>query len=381
MSGEDADDFIEFCFTRLHSYGTVLGGVLDRMGEQVNNARPKDAIDLIWNGMFPSKDKPIPTVNPIKTSLVHPTRRITNHLVSHWVLLGGLTFTSGLLYYGWRKYSCIEPHLPLEYIHGKEGTPTVIILGDMNDPLIRSQVMDLYRRGYMIVIVSRQNNKIKAKYQNETDFLKFIDLDQQKDQYRLKDWILSRKFQIASILFMPNLSYYSTGETSIQTCQNEINNNVLFQYDNLLQIIHLLKLIQDKTKKYQLIFFNSTIPENLNLSPHPIEIIISGMIHSIYQNLTTYKNTFQLNMVNVGLLQIRGQLSNYKYLSSSGEDILKGLHEPIYQVIRKFNGNWLQKVLLMIQRFLSGNKFYMGRYSYVSTVPCFKYLLKLRIGF
>lgn len=387
MNGNKNDDFIDYCFTQLHFYGGHLNGILTKIGEKVNE-KHKTAIDIILNGMPHPKNAAVDMKNPIMPldNMFKFLKPITKNLVGHWPIYTAITFGGGLLYYGLKRYSFVEPQLPLECICNNTGIPTIVILGDMNDPLIRSQVMDLYRRGYMIILISRQNNKIKMRYQNETDFLKFIDLTQLKDQRQLKNWLLSEKFAICSILFIPNLSYYSTGETSIETTQNEINNNILYQYDNLLQIIHLLKLSSSSstdnngTKKYQLITFNSSIPKNLNLSQHPIEIIISGMIQSVYQNLTTYNKTLELNMVNVGLLQIRGQLSNYKYLSSSGEDTYRALHEPIYQLIRKFNGNWLQRFLLHLKRVFLGNKFYMGRYSYISAVPFVNTLLKIKLG-
>ena len=82
----------------------------------------------------------------------------------------GTTAVGVLLYWQFEYLVKIPAHLP------QSESKCVLVLGDMRDPIIRSQVMDLYRRRFVVfVCTSSAKTRAYLENQEDDDFLRFID--------------------------------------------------------------------------------------------------------------------------------------------------------------------------------------------------------------
>ncbi|CCF55534.1 hypothetical protein KAFR_0A00960 [Kazachstania africana CBS 2517] len=285
--------------------------------------------------------------------------------------LYGLGTSATVLVLFW-KLASIPSRLP------QNESLCVLILGDMSDPIVRSQVMDLYARRFTVFICSENAEKFK-KYKDETDFLIPIDASSSTDLQKFIDYLNSSSLpngRLASILFMPNLSYQPSGELSMEALQYEIKSNILISYNTLIKLLpHLLTTSRNKT---QLILFNPSLSYNLQMSNHPTELFISGFVSSIYHSLQKY-DSLNVMMIHLGLFQIQGQLSNYKYLKWSGSSIQSGLHSPVYKIIMSANGTPVQKLLLWFRTLFGRHPvFFLGRLSFISTWSIFPLMLRFK---
>ncbi|CCK71944.1 Ysc83p KNAG_0I01570 [Huiozyma naganishii CBS 8797] len=284
----------------------------------------------------------------------------------HWAVGLGSVAAASLVTFKLYQLLSLPEHVPI----AKDGRKQIIlILGDLNDPIIRSQVMDLYRRRYTVFVCSENADRYKGG-DEETECLIFIDPRVQNDLLRFTT--TCQKNRLYSILFMPSLAYHKPGETSTDMLQAEIKSNVLINYNSLLQV--LPHLPADKT---QLILFNPSLSYNLEAPHHPTETFVSGFITSVYKSLKNY-HTLDVCMIHMGLFQVRGQLSNYKYLDLKGSNIYNSLHTPVYQMIMHYNGNRLQRFLQYCYTLgRKSNVYYLGNYSFLSTLCIFPVFLEI----
>lgn len=288
---------------------------------------------------------------------------------NNWMLGVGCTLIGSALLWKTGSLLTIPSHVP------KAETQCILVLGDMSDPIVRSQVMDLYRRRFTVFVCSESSRRFKG-HENETDYLYYIDPSSQDDLYQFTSYLSSKgsdKRKLASILFMPNLAYHKPGDVSLTTLQYELRSNILINYNTLLKLIPLIP-----QEHIQLILFNPSLSYNLERAHHSTELFVSGFITSIYRSLKSY-NTLDVAMVHLGLFQVRGQLSNYKYLRLKGSDINQSLHKPIYRIIMNYNGNFLQQFAQFLYTFGSTRPiYYLGNYSFLATFSAFSNFIILK---
>ena len=299
---------------------------------------------------------------------------IGENVYKHWVISASITTTT--LFLGFKFFQALK----IPKTISRNESQIILILGDYGDPIIRSQVLDFYRRNYTVYICSENVGRFKLQ-QEDFENLYFIDPNSNDDLYKFTKLFESHSTnnincynnKLASIVFTPNLSYFTPGEVPLETLQYEIKSNILINYNTLLKILPHLP----KSRAVQLILFNPSLSYNLQNSHHPTEMFISGFITSIYKSLKKY-DSLSVFMIHIGLFQVRGQLSNYKYLKWNGSDIGRCLHDPIYKLIRRYNGNLLQR---LCQRFWTINGYwpvyYMGKYSLLASFCNFSILTKL----
>ncbi|QLG72106.1 hypothetical protein HG535_0C04600 [Zygotorulaspora mrakii] len=245
----------------------------------------------------------------------------------------------------------------------------VLVLGDMRDPIIRSQVMDLYRRRFVVFVCPASVTK-RSNYENqqeEDDFLRFIGPSSSSDLANFVEFVTKKgedKCELASVLFMPNLSYYPTGEMSVGELNSEIQTNVSVYYTLLTKLLPHLT-----SKNTQLLLFNPSLSYNMSISHHSVEILISGLMQGVYRSLKNHKRV-STYMIHIGMLQVAAQPSNYKYLSIRGSNINDDMLLPVYRLIASHQGNWLLRLGNWIRTFGSLNRnVYCGKRSYISGLP------------
>ncbi|CAI4039396.1 hypothetical protein SMKI_08G0590 [Saccharomyces mikatae IFO 1815] len=270
----------------------------------------------------------------------------------HWKLGLGISATSLCLYLGYRTFFKLPPNLP------KAESQVVLIFGDMNDPIIRNQVMDLYRRRFTVYICT-ENADVYKKHEEDQDFVYYIDPGCEKD---FETFFLDVP-RLASILFMPRLSYHPSGVISCDSLESEIHSSIFVYYQALLTVIPHLK------RSTQLILFNPSLTSELNLVHHSTEIITSGIINSLFKIFKKYRK-LNVSMLKLGVLQIGSQPSNYKFLTMPGSDIHEALHYPVYKMIMSANGYRLRQLLMWLTTLGGWNSvYYCGRFSYLVSWP------------
>ncbi|KAG0671249.1 hypothetical protein C6P45_001013 [Maudiozyma exigua] len=335
------------------------------------------SLDSIKDKIFDGSDADIFQPETVASSSgifssILPGINIVEPLKENWMYGLSISATTMLILWKWNRLLVQPDHVP------QQKNMCVLIFGDMNDSIIRSEVMDLYRRRFTVFVCSEHSDSFK-KFEEETDFIHPINPNSASDLTYFTEFIsqtASPQNKLASVLFMPNLSYQPTGELSVNTMEHELRSNVLVYYNILLKLLPHLP-----GPDIQLLLFNPSLTYNLNVAHHSTELFISGFITSIFRSLQNYK-TLDVSMINLGLFQVRGQLSNYKYINSSGSDIAVSLHAPVYKMIMTHNGNLLQKFVEYLCT--CGGKaqiFYLGKFSFLSSLPFARRLIKSQIIF
>lgn len=357
MSSQD-QDIIDRVFTAGYSLfskgNTTIADVADRVITTVKQVGEKTGID--------------------KASILEENRKLDNSCFSghylSWsrfqrrnILFGiGITASAVVLFWQCKHLLEVPQHLP------QSEKKCVLVLGDMHDPIIRSQVMDLYRRRFVVFVCSR-NAKTYRDHEEEDDFLHHIDPTSSTDLAVLVGYLAKSRennYKLASILFMPNLAYYPSGEVSLTQLESEIHSNALLYYATLLKLLPHLQ-----NQVVQLVLFNPSLSYNIGIAHHPVEIFISGFITSIYQSLRKH-NKINVYMVHLGILQLAAQPSNYKYLKKSGSNINDSLLLPVYKLIMTHNRNWIVSIWQRIKTFGSlSHHLYCGRFSFLSKLIIF----------
>ncbi|KAK5963841.1 Ysc83p PWA37_004173 [Arxiozyma heterogenica] len=301
------------------------------------------------------------------------TSGIGKQISKNWILSAGVTTTAVFL--GFKLLQALR----ISKTISRNETQMILILGDYSDPIIRSQALDFYRRNYTVYICSETADRFKLQ-QEDFENLYFINPNSEDDLYKFTKLFDSHSInntncynnKLVSIIFTPKLSYFTPGEVSLETLQYEIKANILINYNTLLKIIPHLP----RSQVTQLILLNPSLSYNLQNTHHPTEMFISAFITAIYKSLKNY-DSLSVFMIHIGLFQVRGQLSNYKYLKWNGSDIGKYLHDPLYELIRRYNGNLLQS---LCQRIWTINGYwpvyYMGKYSLLATFNIFPLFMK-----
>lgn len=275
----------------------------------------------------------------------------------------GITAGAFVLFWQCRQLLGIPERLP------PSRPSAVLVFGDMRDPIVRSQVMDLYRRGFTVFVCS-SNAKAFRERQEDDDFLRHIDPGSASDLASFVQFLAkpgeAGPYRLASILFMPNLAYYPPGDMSPSQLGSEIKANVLVYYSALVGLLPQLENLERSA--VQLILFNPSLSSNLAVPHRPAELFISGLMSSINQSL---KNRRRLNVsvVHVGALKLGAQPSNYKYLSLGGSNINDSLLKPVYELIMTYNGNWILRGFFWIRTVGSLRRnMYCGRFSSLSRI-------------
>lgn len=280
------------------------------------------------------------------------------------VLLGcGASAVFVVLFWRTGQLLHFPEHLP------KSQSQCCLVLGDMHDPIIRSQVMDLYRRRFTVFVCSRDAQSYR-EHEEDDDFLIHIDPSSSAD---LASFLkcLSSTHELASILLMPNLAYHPSGEVSLNQLESEIHSNTLLYYSTLMKLLPHLP-----SRNVQLILFDPSLTYNIKAAHHPVEILVSGIMKSINQSLSRHSK-LNVYMVHLGILQLTAQPSNYKFLNLKGSNVNSCLLQPVYRLIMAHNGNILLRLWLWILTWGSWNRnWYCGRYSWLSTFPLASPLIK-----
>ena len=292
--------------------------------------------------------------------------RAVQFLRHNWGVSIGVSATAIILFWKLKQVLAVPSHVP------EQGSQCVLVLGNLNDPIVRSQVMDLYRRRFTVFVCSESDSF--REYEAETQFIIPMQPSSPTDLQKFTDFLTNG--ELASILFMPNLSYQPPGLLSVETLQYEIRSNILINYNTLIRLLPYLP-----NRKVQLILFNPSLTYNLQLTENTAELFISGFIDSIFHSLKNY-GSLSVLMVRLGLFQVRGQSSNYKYLELKGSDISTGLHKPVYELIMSYNGNLAQRWFIYLSTFFGKFRvYYLGKYSYLSSWSFFPLFLSLRETF
>ncbi|CCE61302.1 hypothetical protein TPHA_0A02200 [Tetrapisispora phaffii CBS 4417] len=302
-------------------------------------------------------DKTIPFLNNFNFDTIRTS--ISSTSIPKLALYLGISTTSIVLFWKTAKLLTVPDYLPqLE-------RECVLVFGDVRDPIVRGQVMDLYRRRYIVFVCSKHAKQYKEK-EEEDDFMHHIDPTSSNDLSYFIDFInrpQGEPIKLVSILFMPNLSYYPDGFQPTSKLEKEFNCNVLIHYNALMKIV---PYFENKSK--QCILFNPSLSYNLNLSTNPTELLISSLMNGVKKNLENVSN-LTVYTVNIGILKIGGQASNYKYLKTQGSNINDAMLLPIYKLITHHNGNFVQRTYNWVKTFGYYNTtFYCGRYSWLSSV-------------
>ncbi|CAI4063522.1 hypothetical protein SKDZ_08G0590 [Saccharomyces kudriavzevii ZP591] len=318
------------------------------LGDEIKSHIEK-SIESITEKISNKKAPPIQKSNINKHEVY---KRLRIGFQDHWKLGLGISATSLCIYLGYQTYFKLPPHLP------EAESKAVLIFGDMNDPVIRNQVMDLYRRRFTVYICT-ENADVYKKHEEDQDFVYYIDPTCEKDFEAL----LFEVPRLISILFMPRLSYHPSGLISCDSLESEIHSSIFVYYQALLSVIPHLK------GKTQLILFNPSLTSELNLVHHSTEIITSGIINSLFKVFKRYRN-LNVFMIKLGILQIGSQPSNYKFLKMPGSDIHEALHYPVYKMIMCANGYKLRQMLSSLTTLNGWNNIYhCGRFSYLVSWP------------
>nr|P41907.1 RecName: Full=UPF0744 protein YSD83 [Saccharomyces paradoxus]pir/S43540/ YSD83 protein - yeast (Saccharomyces sp.) [Saccharomyces sp.]CAA52092.1 YSD83 [Saccharomyces douglasii] len=318
------------------------------LGDEIKNHVEK-SIESISEKM---SNKETPRLQESNSNKFKAYKTLRIGFQDHWKLGLGISATSLCLYLGYRTFFKLPPYLP------EAESQVVLILGDMNDPIIRNQVMDLYRRRFTVYICT-ENADVYKKHEEDQDFVYYIDPTCEED---FEAFFLDVP-RLASILFMPRLSYHPSGAISCDSLESEIHSSILVYHQALLTIIPHLK------RNTQLIMFNPSLTAELNLVHHSTEIIMSSIIDSLFRIFKNYRR-LNVSMIKLGILQIGSQPSNYKFLTMAGSDIHEALHYPVYKMIMSANGYKLRQLLSWLTTWGGCNSVYhCGRFSYLISWP------------
>ncbi|CCC67458.1 hypothetical protein NCAS_0A09000 [Naumovozyma castellii] len=285
----------------------------------------------------------------------------------NWVKTAGFSATAILMCWGCHHMLRVPSKLPVNE------NKCVLILGNRNDPIVRSQIADLFRRKYTVFLCSEN---IGDENEDE-EFLFYLDPSSNKDLMRFIDYLTtssSIKMNLAAILFMPNIAYHVPGSLTTEVLNSTFNANISVYYDVLMKILPHLPY-----KKTPLFLYNPSLAYNMQISTQPATTFVSGCINSLYQVLRHLRD-LQTIQLNLGVFQLGGQPSNYKYLEVSGPNINKALFDPVYKLIISFNGNFLQRAYMHLIT-LNGlcSSFHFGKYSLLSSLIPGPYLVKVHM--
>ncbi|QLL33912.1 hypothetical protein HG536_0F02370 [Torulaspora globosa] len=355
MSSRD-QDFVDGLFSAGHSLfskgSRVMYAVAERVASKVREVQDREGGDL---SALKADSGAIGRWSYVKQVFLSARGQQKRAIFGLGVAAGAL-----VLFWQARALWSVPPRLAASQ------AKCVLVFGDMRDPIVRSQVMDLYRRGFMVFLCST-NAKAFRERQEDDDFLRHIDPHSASDLASFIQFLEKTsdvQCQLASILFMPNLAYYPPGEVPLSRLECELRSNVLVYYNALLEVVRRIQ-----GPAIQVILFNPSLSFNLAVSQHPAELFVSALMTGVHQSL---KRHHRLNayMIHVGALKLGAQPSNYKYLGFNGSNINEELLRPVYNLIMTHSGNIIQRSWLWLTTLGSLRcDYYYGKYSRLSTIP------------
>ncbi|SCU78872.1 LAMI_0A06348g1_1 [Lachancea mirantina] len=238
------------------------------------------------------------------------------------------------------------PGVPQHLAHNDQRC--VLILGNMQDPITRSIAMDLYRRGFIIFVCSEQssgrNDDESLFHINRSELPKFIEFLQNED------------LSFQNIVVVPNSAYYPSSQfttLSTKAVKTEIDDNFLGH----LQV--LSKLFQHVPTDIQIVLLTPSLSLNFGLPCHAPEIFVASFTNSLYKVLRAEFPRANVFLGHLGVLQIAGSPSNYKYLSYAGANISDALLTPLYRLVYSKNTFWLriwEKIVGSVRFFGKGSR-------------------------
>lgn len=355
MSSGD-QDFIDGVFRAGHSLfskgSKAMNAVAERVVNKVKQVQGKDIGDV--------RSLQVDSSVQGRWSYVKKVFLATRGQQKQMILGFGIAASALVLFWQAKRLCDVAPRLSASQ------AKCVLVFGDMRDPIVRSQVMDLYRRGFMIFLCST-NAKGFRDTQEDDDFLRHIDPHSTSDLASFIHFLEKAgdvPCQLASILFMPNLAYYPSGDASLNRLESELHTNVLVYYNVLLELMHRIN-----SPTIPVILFNPSLSFNLAVPHHPVELFVSGLMTAVHQSLKNYRR-LKPYTIHVGALKLGAQPSNYKYLSLGGSNINDQLLGPVYKLIMTHNGNIVQRFWLWLTTWGSLRcDYYYGKYSVLSRIP------------
>ncbi|AMD22143.1 HGL197Cp [Eremothecium sinecaudum] len=277
----------------------------------------------------------------------------------------GIT-AAGILLYGVGKFAI--PTLPAHLETDKE---VLLIIGDMSDPITRSLVYDLYRRGFILFICSTKEGndtqleeeyeQIPSPWDKEDGLIHITSL--KASLTRFSKYLEQENKHLRGIVVIPNVSYYTSGIfTNISS--DQLRTELAVNFVNIWGILsRLIPQFNTAYKdKLQVIVCNPSLSKNLNVPYHSLEGLVSSLMDSLYQimkNECSYlADVYQCHL---GILNVAANASNYKYLTISGSHTMNSLCTPIYELLLSNDYIWFR-----FKRWLQGSTLYCGKGSIIT---------------
>ncbi|KAL3230178.1 UPF0744 protein YSC83 [Nakaseomyces bracarensis] len=358
----DNRDFLDKLFDRGHKLASEVGGYVEGSERVIADKSSKLLDKVLKRGSAVIEKNNQVQGGGSRTFGGFPKFNLFDKLMPRnpWTLLS-IPATSVVLFWGIYQ-------LQVNPVLGDDECKSVLVFGDMRDPIIRGQVMDLYRRGLTLFICLENAGTYKV-HNDEDDFLNYIDPKSASDWSKFSEFFKKHpKHELSSILFIPKLSYYPTGVVNLDQLESEIHSNVLLYYSTLIGILPHLPQNLD-TYKIPLLIYNPSLSVNMKNREHHVESFVSGLINTVFQEFKS-SNILNAYMVHIGLLQLGGQLSNYKYLEKNGSNIYNELYWPIYRLIMMSGGNFLQRFYVScITLFGLYKSMHLGKLSLLFSMP------------
>lgn len=355
-----AQDIVDQVFDRVDSLCNRGSKVVSSVQDAVSSTVSHISGDAQWEAELAARTQE-EAGNPAIKSLTSLGSAFYEKLTNKTVIGCGVSAVMAILFWHKERLLGLPEHLP------KNQPKCCLVLGDIHDPIIRSQVMDLYRRRFTIFVCSRDAPSYR-EHEEDDDFLVHIDPTSSSD---LANFIqsLNSTYELASVLFMPNLSYHPSGEMNLSQLETEIRSNTLLYFCTLMKLLPHLP-------RTQVILFDPALTYNMKVPHHHVEILVSGIVKSVYHSLTRHAK-LDLYLVHLGILQLTAQPSNYKFLNLRGSNVNTALLEPVYKLVMAYNGNILRRMWLWLVTLGSLNHhWYCGKYSWISTFPFITPLIK-----
>ncbi|AEY96972.1 FAEL018Cp [Eremothecium gossypii FDAG1] len=243
---------------------------------------------------------------------------------------------------------------------------TVLVLGEMTDPITRALVYDLHRRGFCVFVCSTSE---KRDRQLEDEYEKVPSPWDQEGGVchmaatpeavaRLTEFLQREERRLRGVLVVPSSCFFTSGMfTNIPEGQvrSELQENLV---NTWAVVTRLLPQFDSASRdKLQVVVFNPSLSQKLNLQYHSLELLMSSTMESLYRILANecgyLADVYQCHL---GILNIAGNASNYKYLTINGSHITKALCEPIYELLLSRDNMWVR-----FKRWLQGPVLYCGK--------------------
>ncbi|AET38447.1 Ysc83p Ecym_2748 [Eremothecium cymbalariae DBVPG len=280
----------------------------------------------------------------------------------------GLGVTAlGVLLFAVNKF--VIPELGTHIENDRE---VVLVVGEMSDPITRSLVYDLYRRGFIVFICTTKQNKhqgleeeeyekVPSPWDKEDGLFHITSSTECLSQFM--EFLQQENKHLRGILVVPNVCFYTSGIfTNITSAQ--LSDEFGVNFVNIWRVItNLLPQFNNAYRdKLQVIIFNPSLSKNLNIQYHSLEFLISSMMETLYNVMKNEcGHLADVYQCHLGILNVAGNASNYKYLTINGEHITTSLCEPIYELLISKGHIWFR-----FKRWVLGSVLYCGKGSRIA---------------